>query len=47
MNFSENSIQTESDFNKARNKALFNDLQHLLDLKESEFLSFSVVRKWL
>ena len=47
MNFSENSIQTESDFNKARNKALFNDLQHLLDLKESELLSFSDVKKWL
>lgn len=47
MNFSDNSIQTESDFNKARNKALFNDLQHLLDLKESELLSFSDVKKWL
>ena len=47
MNFSENSIQTESDFNKARNKALFNDLQHLLDLKESELLSFGDVKKWL
>ena len=47
MNFSENSIQTESDINKARNKALFNDLQHLLDLKESELLSFSDVKKWL
>lgn len=47
MNFSESSVQTESDFTKARNKALFNDLQHLLNLKETELLSFGDVKKWL
>ena len=47
MNVNENSIQTESDFAKARNKALFNDLQHLLNLRETELLSFGDVKKWL
>ncbi len=47
MTLNENSIQTESDFNKARNKALFNDVQHLLNLKETELLSFGDVKKWL
>ncbi|MGP1522548.1 transcriptional regulator [Treponema sp.] len=47
MNLNESSLQTESDFTKARNKALFNDLQHLLNLKETELLSFGDVKKWL
>ncbi|MGI5173936.1 transcriptional regulator [Treponema sp. OMZ 840] len=47
MTFAENSLQTENDFNKARNKALFNDLQNFLTLKETELLSFGDIKKWL
>jgi len=39
--------QTEDDFYKARNKALFNDLQHFMNPDESKLLSFSDVKKLL
>ncbi len=39
--------QTEEDFSKARNKALFNEIQHFLNPKETELLSFTDVKKWL
>lgn len=39
--------QSEDDFNKARNKALFNDLQHFLNPEESKLLSFSEVKQLL
>ncbi len=39
--------QSEDDFYKARNKALFNDLQHFLNPDESRLLSFSDVKKML
>lgn len=39
--------QSEEDFYKARNKALFNDLQHFLNPEESKLLSFSEVKQIL
>ena len=39
--------QSESDFLKARNKALFNELQHFLNPEESKLLSFSEVKDLL
>jgi hypothetical protein len=39
--------QSESDFLKARNKALFNELQHFLNPEESKLLSFSEVKELL
>ncbi len=39
--------QTEDDFYKARNKALFNDLQHFMSPEESKLLSFSDVKNLL
>ncbi|MBQ0166609.1 MAG: transcriptional regulator [Treponema sp.] len=39
--------QSEDDFFKARNKALFNDLQHFLNPEESKLLSFSEVKQLL
>ena len=36
--------QSENDFLKARNKALFNELQHFLNPEESKLLSFSQVK---
>lgn len=47
MTLTESSLQTENDFNKARNKALFNDLQHFLNPKETELLSFTDIKNWL
>ncbi|MGL4986098.1 MAG: transcriptional regulator [Treponemataceae bacterium] len=39
--------QTENDFLKARNKALFNEIQHFLNLDETKLLSFSDVKDML
>ncbi|MCR4712900.1 MAG: transcriptional regulator [Treponemataceae bacterium] len=39
--------QSENDFLKARNKALFNELQHFLNPEESKLLSFSDVKDLL
>ena len=39
--------QSENDFLKARNKALFNELQHFLNPEESKLLSFSQVKDML
>jgi len=39
--------QSEDDFLKARNKALFNGIQHFLNPEEAQLLSFSDVKKWL
>ncbi len=39
--------QTEDDFSKARNKALFNEIQHFLNPAESKLLSFTDIKKWL
>ena len=47
MTLTESSLQIENDFNKARNKALFNDLQHFLNPKETELLSFTDIKNWL
>lgn len=47
MNDSIYKQQSEDDFVKARNKALFNDLQHFLNPEESKLLSFSEVKQLL
>ncbi len=39
--------QTEEDFSKARNKALFNEIQHFLNPTETQLLSFTDIKKWL
>ena len=39
--------QTEDDFYKARNKALFNEIQHFVNQEESHLLSFNDVKKML
>lgn len=39
--------KSEDDFNRAHNKALFNDLQHFLNPEESKLLSFSEVKQLL
>lgn len=39
--------RSEDDFYRARNKALFNDLQHFLNPEESKLLSFSEVKQLL
>lgn len=41
------SIQTEDDFTKARNKALFNEVQHFLNPDEATLISFSDIKKML
>ncbi|MBO4859124.1 MAG: transcriptional regulator [Treponema sp.] len=45
MNFSDS--QTESDFSKARNKALFNEIQHLLTPEEASLISLNDVKQLL
>ena len=45
MNFSES--QTENDFSKARNKALFNEIQHLLSPEEASLISLNDVKQLL
>ncbi len=37
--------EAESDFSRARNKALFNEIQHLLSPEEAAMISFGEVRK--
>lgn len=39
--------QTDDDFNKAHNKALFNEIQHLLNPAEATLISFSDIKKLL
>ncbi len=39
--------QAESDFSKARSKALINEIQHFLNPEESQLLSFTDVKKML
>lgn len=39
--------QTEDDFFKARNKALFNEIQHFVNQEESHLLSFNDVKQML
>lgn len=41
------SSQTEDDFSKARNKALFNEIQHFLNPDEATLISFSDIKKLL
>lgn len=41
------SSQTDDDFSKARNKALFNEIQHLLTPEEASLISFSDIKKLL
>jgi hypothetical protein len=41
------SPQTEDDFTKARNKALFNEIQHFLNPEEATLISFSDIKKLL
>ena len=45
MNFSDS--QTETDFSKARNKALFNEIQHLLSPEEASLISLNDVKQLL
>ena len=45
MNFSES--QTENDFSKARNKALINEIQHLLSPEEASLISLNDVKQLL
>ncbi len=40
-------VQTESDFSKAHNKALFNEIQHFLTPDEAMLISFSDIKKLL
>lgn len=41
------SAQTDEDFNKAHNKALFNEIQHFLNPDEATLISFSDIKKLL
>lgn len=41
------STQTEDDFSKARNKALFNEVQHFMNPDEATLISFSDIKKLL
>ena len=41
------SSQTDEDFNKARNKALINEIQHLLNPEEATLISFTDIKKML
>ncbi len=41
------SSQTDEDFNKARNKALVNEIQHILRPDEASLISFSDIKKLL
>ena len=41
------SSMTDEDFSKARNKAFFNELQHLLNPEEATLISFSDIKKLL
>lgn len=39
------SQETENDFSKARNKALINELQHILTPEEASMISFKQIRQ--
>ena len=39
------SQETENDFSKARNKALINELQHILNPEEASMISFKQIRQ--
>lgn len=41
------SVQAESDFSKARNKALFNEIQHLLSPEEASLISLNDVKQMI
>lgn len=41
------SVQTDEDFHRARNKALFNEIQHFLNPEEATLISFSDIKKLL
>lgn len=41
------SSQTDEDFNRARNKALFNEIQHILNPQEAELISFTDMKQLL
>ncbi len=41
------STQTDEDFTKARNKALFNEIQHFLNPEEAKLISFTDIKKIL
>lgn len=41
------SSQTDEDFHKAHNKALFNEIQHLLNPEEAKLISFTDIKKLL
>lgn len=41
------SAQTDEDFHKAHNKAIFNEIQHFLNPEEAELISFSDIKKLL
>lgn len=41
------SSQTDEDFNKAHNKALFNEIQHLLTPEEATLISFTDIKQML
>lgn len=41
------SSETDEDFSKARNKALFNEVQHFLNPEEATLISFSDIKKLL
>ena len=43
MNFEQ--AQTEEDFSKARNKAFFNEIQHLLSPEEASLISLNDVKQ--
>ena len=47
MNRSYLSSQTDDDFSKAHNKALFNELQHLLNPEEAKLISFTEIKTLL
>lgn len=40
-------MQTEDDFHKAHNKALFNEIQHFINQEESRLLSFNDIKQML
>lgn len=41
------SVQTDDDFHRAHNKALFNEIQHFLNPEEATLISFSDIKKLL
>ncbi|HAH63559.1 MAG TPA: transcriptional regulator [Treponema sp.] len=47
MNSSFYAAQTEDDFSKARNKALFNEIQHFMNPEEATLISFTDIKSLL